>query len=148
MGDRPEEQAERGRVQAEHLQGTRRASVRSYAGQRDRLSRDRAVSREADQGRAQRQAHQQHPRGAVEGLNYAEQAKVIASAPSVGMLKVERPEIVAWSLEEYATLLTAAKALDPMWYAACCLAGEAGLRVGEIRALDWTRDVDLVAGTI
>jgi integrase len=51
-------------------------------------------------------------------------------------------------LEEYATLLTAAKALDPMWYAACCLAGEAGLRVGEIRALDWKRDVDLVAGTI
>lgn len=81
-------------------------------------------------------------------LNYAEQAKVIASAPSVGMLKVERPEIVAWSLEEYATLLTAAKKLDPMWYAACCLAGEAGLRVGEIRALDWRRDVDLVAGTI
>jgi hypothetical protein len=57
-------------------------------------------------------------------LNYAEQAKVITSAPSVGMLKVERPEIVAWSLEEYARLLAAAKALDPMWYAACCLAGE------------------------
>ena len=32
--------------------------------------------------------------------------------------------------------------------AACCLAGEAGLRVGEIRALDWKRDVDLVARTI
>jgi integrase len=81
-------------------------------------------------------------------LNYAEQAKVIASASSVGMLKVERPEIVAWSLEEYARLLAAAKALDPMWYAACCLAGEAGLRIGEIRALDWRRDVDLIAGTI
>jgi hypothetical protein len=81
-------------------------------------------------------------------LNYAEQARVITTAPCVGMLKVERPEIVAWSLEEYARLLAAAKALDPMWYAACCLAGEAGLRVGEIRALDWRRDVDLVAGTI
>jgi integrase len=81
-------------------------------------------------------------------LNYAAQAKVIASAPSVGMLKVERPEIVAWSLEEYARLLATAKALDPMWYAACCLAGEAGLRVGEIRALDWKRDVDLVGGTL
>jgi integrase len=81
-------------------------------------------------------------------LNYAEQAKVIPSAPSVGMLKVERPEIVAWSLEEYARLLATAKALDPMWYAANCLAGEAGLRVGEIRALDWRRDVDLVARTI
>jgi integrase len=81
-------------------------------------------------------------------LAYAEQARVLSSAPSVGMLKVERPEIVAWSLEEYARLLAAAKALDPMWYAACCLAGEAGLRIGEIRALDWRRDVDLVAATI
>ncbi len=52
------------------------------------------------------------------------------------MLKVERPEIAAWSLEEYARLIAAAKALDPMWYAAYYLAGEAGLRVGEIRALN------------
>jgi integrase len=53
------------------------------------------------------------------------------------MLKVERPKIVAWSLEEYARLLAAAKALDPMWpmwYAAARLAGEAGLRAGEILA--------------
>ena len=81
-------------------------------------------------------------------LNYAEQARVISRAPYFGLLKVERTEIVAWSLEEYARLLAAAKALDPTWYAACCLAGEAGLRIGEIRALDWRRDVDLVAGTI
>lgn len=81
-------------------------------------------------------------------LNYAEQARVIARAPYIGLLKVERPEIVAWSVEEYATLLAAASALDPTWYAACCLAGEAGLRIGEIRALDWRRDVDLIAGTI
>jgi hypothetical protein len=38
-------------------------------------------------------------------LNYAEQARVIPRAPYVGLLKVERPEIVAWSLEEYARLL-------------------------------------------
>lgn len=81
-------------------------------------------------------------------LKYAEAARVIDRAPTVGLLKVERPEIVAWSVEEYARLLAAAKTLDPMWYAAVCLAGEAGLRVGEIRALDWRRDVDLVAGTI
>jgi integrase len=81
-------------------------------------------------------------------LTYAEQARVISAAPCVGLLKVERPEIVAWSLEEYARLLAAAKALDPTWYAACCLAGEAGLRVGEIRALDWRRDIDLVAATL
>ena len=29
-----------------------------------------------------------------------------------------------------------------------CLAGEAGLRVGEVKALRWREDVDLVAGTI
>ncbi len=81
-------------------------------------------------------------------LKYAEAARVIERAPAVGLLKVERPEIVAWSVEEYARMLAAAKALDPIWYAAVCLAGEAGLRVGEIRALDWRRDVDLIAGTI
>jgi integrase len=81
-------------------------------------------------------------------LKYAEAARVIERAPTVGMLKVERPEIVAWSVEEYARMLDAAKKLDPIWYAAVCLAGEAGLRVGEIRALDWRRDVDLIAGTI
>jgi integrase len=81
-------------------------------------------------------------------LNYAEQARVIARAPYVGLLKVERPEIVAWSLEDYARLLATAKALDPTWYAANCLAGEAGLRVGEIRALDWQRDVDMIAKTL
>ena len=47
-----------------------------------------------------------------------------------------------------ATSVEPSSHLDPMWYAACCLAGEAGLRVGEIRALDWKRDVDMVAGTI
>jgi len=81
-------------------------------------------------------------------LKYAEAARVIPHAPSVGLLKVERPEIIAWSLEEYARLLAAALALDPLWYAAVCLAGEAGLRIGEVRALDWRRDVDLVAGTL
>ncbi len=81
-------------------------------------------------------------------LKYAEAARVIERAPTVGMLKVERPEIIAWSVEEYARLLDAAKTLDPIWYAAVCLAGEAGLRVGEIRALEWRRDVDLIAGTI
>ena len=61
---------------------------------------------------------------------------------------LSRARVEPRALEEYARLLAAAKALDPMWYAACCLAGEAGIRIGEIRALDWRRDVDLIAGTI
>ena len=61
------------------------------------------------------------------------------------MFKVERPEIVAWDFEQYARLLTAAKAEGDEWYAAACLAGEAGLRVGEVKALRWREDVDLIA---
>ena len=63
------------------------------------------------------------------------------------MFKVERPEIVVWDFAQYARLLAAAKEGDE-WYAAVCLAGEAGLRVGEMSALRWREDVDLVAGTI
>ena len=61
---------------------------------------------------------------------------------------LERPEIVCWEMEEYARVLAAAKEEGPEWFAAVCLAGEAGLRVGEVRALRWGEDVDLVAGTI
>jgi len=34
------------------------------------------------------------------------------------------------------------------WYAGVCLAGEAGLRVGEVKALRWREDVDLIARTL
>ncbi len=81
-------------------------------------------------------------------LRYAEDKRVIERAPKIGVYKTERAEIVSWELEEYPRILAAAKAEDPKWYAAVCLAGEAGLRVGEIRALKWERDIDLIAGTL
>ena len=81
-------------------------------------------------------------------LKYAADCEVIAKAPKVGLFKVERPEIVAWDFAQYARLLAAAKAESPEWYAAVCLAGEAGLRVGEVKALRWREDVDLIAKTI
>jgi len=81
-------------------------------------------------------------------LRYAEDVRLIDKAPKVGLLWAERPEIVAWSLDEYARVLRAARELDASWYVAVCLAGEAGLRIGEVRALEWRRDVDLVAGII
>jgi integrase len=81
-------------------------------------------------------------------LKYAADCNVIASAPKVGLFKVERPEIVAWDFAQYARLLAAAKAESPEWYAGVCLAGEAGLRVGEVKALRWREDVDLIAQTI
>ncbi len=64
------------------------------------------------------------------------------------MFKVERPEIVAWDFEEYARILKAAKEEGDEWYAAACLAGEAGLRVGEVKALRWREDIDLIAKTV
>jgi integrase len=81
-------------------------------------------------------------------LRYALDAEVIARAPKIGLLKHERPEIVCWDIDQYARILEAAREAGREWYAAACLAGEAGLRVGEVKALRWREDVDLVAGTI
>lgn len=75
--------------------------------------------------------------------------RLIEHAPEMGLFKIDRPEIESWSFEEYARLLAAArKDYDPEWYVAVLLAGEAGLRIGEVRALRWQEDVDLVAGTL
>src|SRR6185503_10294466 len=81
-------------------------------------------------------------------LRYAADAQVITHAPKVGLFKLERPEIEWWDYREYARVLDAAKREGEEWYAAVCLAGEAGLRVGEVKALRWREDVDLVAKTI
>jgi integrase len=80
-------------------------------------------------------------------LRYAVDAEVIDRAPKIGILKIERPEIVCWEIEEYARILEAAQVEGAMWYVAVCLAGEAGLRVGEIRGLR-VDDIDMRAGTI
>jgi integrase len=81
-------------------------------------------------------------------LRYAADVQLIDFAPKVGMLRVERPEFVCWDLAQYKRILDAAKEEGDEWYVAACLAGEVGLRVGEIRALRWREDVDLVAATI
>jgi integrase len=81
-------------------------------------------------------------------LHYAAECNVIAKVPRMGLFKCERPEIEAWDFAQYARLLKAAKAEGEDWYAAVCLAGEAGLRVGEVKALRWREDVDLIARTL
>jgi integrase len=81
-------------------------------------------------------------------LHYAADVDVIAKAPKVGLFKVEAPEIEFWEIEQYARLLTAAEKEGPVVQAAVSLAGEAGLRVGEVKALRWREDVDMVAGTV
>ena len=70
-------------------------------------------------------------------LRYAEEVEVIDKAPHIRLYRVERPEIVYWEFEQYAQLIQAARATEPAWYAAALLAGEAGLRIGEILALRW-----------
>jgi hypothetical protein len=60
-------------------------------------------------------------------LRYAVDVELINRAPKVGLLKVERPEIQWWDLDEYKRVLESAKVEGPEWYAAVCLAGEAGL---------------------
>lgn len=81
-------------------------------------------------------------------LHYAAECNVIAKVPRMGLFKCERPEIEAWTFDEYARILDAAKLAGEDWYTAVCLAGEAGLRVGEIKALRWREDVDMIARTI
>jgi integrase len=81
-------------------------------------------------------------------LKYAADCKLIARAPKIGLFKVERPEIVVWDFVQYARLLAAAKLEGEAWYGGVCLAGEAGLRVGEVKALRWREDVDMIAKTI
>jgi integrase len=80
-------------------------------------------------------------------LKYAVEAGVLVDCPRVGMLKVERGEVGAWELDEYAAILRAAEVEGDDWYAVACLCGEAGLRIGEARALKWS-DIDVKAGTI
>jgi integrase len=81
-------------------------------------------------------------------LRFAAKKHIIPWAPDVGLLEVERPEIEVWGFDEYAAFLAAAEKMSPVWYAAACLGGEAGHRIGEIKALDWKRDLDMVAKTI
>jgi integrase len=81
-------------------------------------------------------------------MKYAVDVELISKSPKIGLYRVERPEIEPWDFEQYARLLAAAKVEGPDWYAAVCLAGEAGLRSGEVKALRWREDVDLIARTI
>jgi len=80
-------------------------------------------------------------------LNYAEEAGVIDAAPRVRPFKFQRPEIETLDFDEWPRMLEAAAKDGQGMYAACLLAGEAGLRLGEILALRW-EDLDLVTGRL
>jgi integrase len=80
-------------------------------------------------------------------LNYAEEAGVLDAAPRVRPFKFQRPEIETLDFDEWPRMLEAAAKDGQGMHAACLLAGEAGLRLGEILALRW-EDLDLVAGRL
>jgi integrase len=81
-------------------------------------------------------------------LQYAAKAGILMRAPHVGVAKVERPEIEFIEFEEVCDLVRAALEDErPELLIAVLLAFEAGLRIGEIRALEWPT-VDMKARTI
>jgi integrase len=79
-------------------------------------------------------------------LTWAEHMHWIDHAPVVDMPRIDEPEMEYLRDEQLAALLAAAAA-EPKWYAAVLLAADAGLRLGELRALRWT-DINEVTNKI
>jgi integrase len=61
---------------------------------------------------------------------------------SVRLLPVPKGSMAFYDFDEYEQLVVSAKAIDQVAYLIVLLGGEAGLRCGEMIALEW-RDVDL-----
>lgn len=77
-------------------------------------------------------------------LRYAEEVGLIDEAPRIRPYKFERPEIECWELDEWRRLLGAARTEGEWMAVSVLLAGDGGLRLGEVLGLRW-EDVDLVA---
>ena len=79
-------------------------------------------------------------------LRYAAECEVIDRIPRIRFVRTMELAFDFLEFEEYGRLIVAASE-DAETYPAILLAGDAGLRVGEIRALEWG-DLDLVAGRV
>lgn len=77
-------------------------------------------------------------------LTYAEEVGLIEKAPRIRSYKFEPPEVECWELDEWRRFLDAASLESDGMLVAALLAGDAGLRLGEVVGLRW-EDVDLVA---
>jgi integrase len=77
-------------------------------------------------------------------LAYAREVDLIDQAPRIRPYKFERPQIECWELAEWGRILVAARGDGDRLLIAALLAGDAGLRLGEVLGLQW-EDVDLVA---
>ncbi len=74
-------------------------------------------------------------------LGTAEKWGVMLRAPRVEFLKTAQGEAEFYEFDEYAALVAAARAIDVMHHLATLLAGDAGLRAGELMAFR-AHDVD------
>src|SRR5258706_5226649 len=75
-------------------------------------------------------------------LKKAVEWDVIERMPcTIKVLPVSKGSTRFYDFEEFERLVVAAKATDPRGYVLVLLAGEAGLRLGEMVALEW-RDID------
>jgi integrase len=72
---------------------------------------------------------------------------LIPEAPRPKLLKLPRVEVACYEPEEYERLVDAARGLDHQTYLVLLLAGDAGLRLGEICALE-RGDVDMKRGRL
>lgn len=79
-------------------------------------------------------------------LRWAEDMEWLEKAPKMKMPRVDEDEIRFLEDVELAALLQVAEA-EPLWFAAAVLAADAGLRLGELRALRWT-DYNEVTGKL
>ncbi|MDX2053056.1 MAG: tyrosine-type recombinase/integrase [Polyangiaceae bacterium] len=79
-------------------------------------------------------------------LRYAHEIELIETVARVKLLKVQPPKFDFLTFEEYQRLIDAVK-IEPERRALLLAGGDAGLRQGELMALQWG-DVDLVAGTL
>ena len=66
---------------------------------------------------------------------------------SIRQVPAPKPSVQFYGLAEFERLVTAAGAVDPRALLLVLLGGEAGLRSGEMVALEWT-DIDFVTGQI
>ncbi len=80
-------------------------------------------------------------------LKTAVEWRVLPHRPDVKLLKTPKTEVAFYEPEEYERLVDAARAVDTRIELMVLLGGDAGLRCGEIMALEWT-DVDFKRGIL
>lgn len=80
-------------------------------------------------------------------LKQAVEWNVIEQRPTVRLLKAPKTEVAFYEPEEYERLVAASTRIDPRIGLMVLLGGDAGLRCGEIIALEW-RDLDVKRGAI